>query len=255
MMDGLISLGKSRLMAWAGAYLLLVGAIGVEVDWGRAIRPALTLPSEEAAAPANYQIAGEFGLAILEQGFAETTARPMLTPTRRLSASANPTKQSMRKGQFILLGALITGGSSIALLRDVATGKATRVEQGKDVKGITVAHVFPDKVTLRQQDETEELVLKIQPMNAQSAPRLAPGQPVAAPPMQAALPSPQPAPVASPPPAAAAVAPVAPAPAAAPKGPFPTGGLNDGKGGYLTPEDLMRRNMNKQRAAAGLPPL
>jgi hypothetical protein len=130
----------------------------------------------------------------------------------------------MQKGQFILLGALIIRGKSIALLREVATGKSTRVEQGKEIKGITVANIYPEKVLLTQGGETEELVLKIQPAAKQpTAPKVMPIQPQAQAAPQAAPGTPQNS------------APVTAAP--------PDGGGD--------PQSLI----NRRRAARGLPPV
>ena len=133
------------------------------------------------AARADYPVQPEFILPPLEQDFAETTARTMFTPVRRPPPPPlppEPPKPAMRKGQFVLLGALITRDKNIALLREIATGKATRVEQGKEIKGIMVSDVLPEKVTLTQYDDTEELVLKIQSAPSHPVtPQSAPGQP------------------------------------------------------------------------------
>lgn len=160
-----VSLRIVRVVGWGLAYLALAGAIGLELDWGRRIHPSLPIRKPTPAARVDYPIQPEFTLLPLEQGFAETATRPVFTSARRPPpppAPPAPPKPAMQKGQFVLLGALITKDKSIALLREVATGKATRVEQGKEIKGITVANVLPEKVTLTQYDDSEELVLKIQ---------------------------------------------------------------------------------------------
>lgn len=247
---------RIKLVAWLAAYAVLAGVIGTEVDWGRAFQATPVLPKPELAPRPDVPIAPEFALPPLEQAYAETTVRPMLLPSRRPALSANQAQSAMRKGQFVLLGSLITGGSSIALLRDVANGKTFRVEQGKEIRGITVATVLPERVILRQQDDSEELTLKIQPAVAA---RTMPGQPAPLPqPPMPIIPPPQPAPVAAPAlipaptPARTAAPPSAPAVA---KAPPPVGGMSDGKGGFLDPADLFKLGINKRRAAAGLPPL
>lgn len=217
-----VNLWIVRVIGWGLVYLALAGAIGLELDWGRRIHPSLPVPKPTPAARADYLIQSEFALLPLEQGFAETTARPAFTPVRRPPPQPAPPKPAMQKGQFVLLGALITKDKSIALLRDVATGKATRVEQGKEIKGVTVASVYPEKVVLTQYDDTEELVLKIQ-----SSPK-----PLAAPnvatPTQASRPQPvsQPVPQPAPPPAAS-----------------------------MPPAELGRTLINERRASHGLPPI
>jgi len=182
------------ITSWGLAYIALAGIIGLELDWGRRIHPSLPLPKQIPAARLDYQVQPEFTLLALEQGFAETTARPMFTPARRPPplAPSVQAKPAMQKGQFTLLGALITKDKSIALLREVATGKATRVEQGKEIRGITVSSIFPEKVILTQHEDTEELVIKIQPQaKPLTAPKLlaAPGVPAANQPQPASQPA------------------------------------------------------------------
>jgi len=162
---------------WGSAYFILAGVIGLELDWGRHIYPPLPVPKPVPAARVDYPVQPEFTLPPLEQGFAETTARPMFTPVRRPPPPSVQEKSTMQKGQFALLGALITRDKSIAMLRDVSSGKATRVEQGKEIRGMTVTRIDPEKVMLTQDGETEELVLKIQPSaKPLAAPKAAPAQ-------------------------------------------------------------------------------
>lgn len=211
-----------KSFGWGLVYLALFVAIGLELDWGRRIRPALPEPKSTPAARVDYPIQPEFSLPPLEQGFAETTARPVFVPVRRPPPPPAPPKPAMQKGQFVLLGALITKEKSIALLREVATGKATRVEKGKEIKGITVADIFPEKVVLTQYDDTEELALKIQPLPKSAAPGSA-----AKAPQQASQQAPQ----------AAAGAPSSGAPGAA------AGGVD------------AQSMINRRRATRGLPPI
>lgn len=181
-------------IGWGMVYLALVGVIGLELDWGRRIHPPLPAPKPMLAARVDYPVQPEFTLPTLEQGFAETTARPMFTPVRRAPPPpAMLAKGTMQKGQFALLGALITQDKSIAMLRDISSGKAIRVEQGKEIRGMTVTMIDPEKVILTQDGETEELVLKIQPSaKPLAAPKAAPAQqpvqPQAVPPAAAGTP-------------------------------------------------------------------
>lgn len=166
-----------RVIGWGLVYLVLAGAIKLELDWRQRNYPSLPVPKPVPAARVDYPIQPEFTLLPLEQGFSETTARPMFTPFRSPPPPPAQAKPAMQKGQFVLLGALTTKDKSIALLRDVATGKAMRVEQGNAIKGITVSNVYPEKVILTQYDDNEELVLKIQQMPKQfAAPNVVPNQ-------------------------------------------------------------------------------
>lgn len=217
-------------IGWVLVYLALAGALGMELDWGRRIHLPIPAPKPTPAARADYPIQPEFTLLPLEQGFTETTARPVFTPVRRPPPPPEPPappRPTMKKGQFVLLGALITKEKNIALLREVATGKVMRVEQGKEIKDITVGNVLPEKVTLTQYDDTEELVLKIQPMSnhlvtPQAVPRQS-GQPVQQP---------------------GQAVPQAPADT-------PASGVPGAAAGSVDPQS----RINRRRAAHGLPPI
>lgn len=233
MADSRLNSGARMAIIWGLAYLILASVVGLELDWGRHFLPTLPAPKPVSAAPANYPVQPEFTLPPLEQGFAETTARPAFTSVRRPPPPPEPPKPAMRKGQFVLLGALITGDKNIALLHNVATGKAMRVEQGKEVNGITLAAVLPEKVVLTQYDDSEELVLKIQqasnhPITPNAAPKQAGQQP-----RQPGQPK-QPGKTAPQPPADA---PVIAAPEGAVEG--------------IDPQS----RINRRRAARGLPPI
>lgn len=151
--------GNMTAICWGLVYLALAGVIGLESGVHRQVAVPTPLP----AARADNSLQPRFSLLPLQQGFAETTARSIFVPSRRSSISAVQAMPAMQPGQFILLGSLITPDKRIAMLREVATGKVMRVEQGKEIRGIMVASVYPEKVILTQGDGTEELALKIQP--------------------------------------------------------------------------------------------
>jgi len=95
----------------------------------------------------------------------------------------------MRKDQFILDGIIITKDKNIALLREVATRKMVRVELGQEINGMQIEKLERDKITFKQGDEREELLLKIKtgpskpgrPASPQTPAVPLPGAPVAAP--------------------------------------------------------------------------
>jgi len=85
----------------------------------------------------------------------------------------------MKKGQFVLVGVLITPTQRSALLRDVQTNKTETVALVGVVRGITLGEVEPTRVLLRQGAESEELLLNVQtgprpPMSAQAPPGVPP---------------------------------------------------------------------------------
>jgi hypothetical protein len=156
-----------------------------------------------------------------EQEYAETGARPLFTPTRRpapVLAQANA--GTMAKGQFILTGVISAGGMKIALLREKSSGRVVRVEQGKDVNGITVAQIEPEQVTLAQGGDHEVVPLVVAKAAAPTAssplPAPAPAGPFAPPVMPAPNAAPGANPAARPPGAVTQ-------PAANPAGTIPPG--------------------------------
>jgi hypothetical protein len=106
----------------------------------------------------------------------------------------------MVRGQFILVGVLITPRQRSALLRDAKTNKTETVALGGVVRGMTLGEAESSRVFLHQGAETEELTLNVQ--TGPKPPSAAQAQAVATPPPA--------------PPAVQASAPVAPLPPAKP---------------------------------------
>ena len=147
--------------------LLLLVTIGIEIDWGRRIISPLPQPKPQETKLALAPLHPEFGLPPLEPTYAGVLERPLFVPTRRPPPPpppAVPPKPAMKKGQFVLVGVIFTKDKKVALLREIASGKVSRVEQGKEINGILVASMEREKVILKQWDDQEEIVLKIQPM-------------------------------------------------------------------------------------------
>ena len=198
-----------------------------------------------------------------EQEYAETGARPLFSPTRRPApALAQANVGSMAKGQFILTGVISAGGMKIALLREKASGRVVRVEQGKDVNGITVAQIEPEQVTLAQGGDQEVVPLLVT-KGAPAAPTPAvPAAPVAAGPFAAPA-APNPAPGANPaarPPGPAVAQPAPLSSATAPPGTNPNllfgprpGGLTPGNS-YIPPAPDPTTGTQPNSQAAPLTP-
>lgn len=165
------------------ASLLLV-ALGIEIDWGRRISLPLPQPKLQDTKLVLAPLQPEFGLPPLDPTYAAMLERPLFVPTRRPPPPPPPVvppKPAMRKGQFILVGVILTKEKKIAFLREIANGKVLRVEEGKEINGILVSSMEKEKIILKQWDDQEELVLKIQPMPKMpptaQVPPMAPGQP------------------------------------------------------------------------------
>ena len=170
--------------------LLLIGTIGTELGWGHRVNVLLPQPKPQKNRPVVLPLQPEFVLLPLDQSYTEILARPLFVssrrplppkfvPRQRSPSSAatrrppppptpppvpvviEPPKPTMRKGQFILDGIIITKDKNIALLREVATRKMVRVELGQEINGMQIEKLDRDKITFKQGDEREELVLKI----------------------------------------------------------------------------------------------
>ncbi len=165
--------------------LLLALTIGIELGWGHRISLPLPLPKPQKTRIAALPLPPEFGLPPLEQTYTEMLGRPLFVPARRPPSPPVPVglpQSTMRKGQYILVGVIIDNGKNIALLREVAGGKMLRVEQGKEINGMQLEKLEPEKITLKQGEEREEVVLKIKSMLKTSQPvpsgtSSVPGQP------------------------------------------------------------------------------
>lgn len=232
-----------KVLIWFALCVALLLAILLELGISRSTK----IPSARGVTPMKVTpivLLSELGLPPLET-YKETTARPLFTPTRQPAPPALPVtamaapKPAMKRGQFMLVGVTITKDKNIALLREVAGGKTVRAERGQVINGLTVEKVEPEKVTLRFEGETEEVVLKIA-----TGPRLPP-----TPQPQTFLPNPavpnqlvpnQPVPQPGQP---MPVQPLQPAPPQ----PTPQAGAQE--------QEAMQSLINRRRALRGLPPL
>ena len=115
----------------------------------------------------------------VDQVYPETVNRPLWIPTRRPAPTAVATPAaSFPKGQYILQGVIVAGGTRTAMLKEKTSGRIHRVEKGRDVNGIQVAEIEAESVTLAQGDEREVIELRVQRPGGPGAPP--PPAPVAA---------------------------------------------------------------------------
>lgn len=190
---------KYLAIALALAALLLAGVLLWEWERGLALeRDLRKMRNIPVTAIRAQNILPEFSLPAADTGFPELIARSLFSVNRRSSASASKGGvAAMKKGQFVLVGVLITPKQKSALLRDVQTNKTETVAMASAVRGMTLGEVEPSRAVLHQGAESEELTLNVQtgPKSAVSARPPAPPAP--------------PTPVATPPapPASAASAP------------------------------------------------
>ena len=214
---------RDRYMAMflAVMSLILLGVLLWEWEQGKKLeRELLKMRTLPVTAVPPQKVLPEFTLPNKESGFPEMLARPVFSVSRRPSNVAAKDAGAMKKGQFVLVGVLISPGTRAALLRDATTGKVQTVSQSAVVRGMTLAQVQPDRAVLRLSDESEELSLNVQTGPKLVAPQrvpVAPGQP--APGLPGVPPAPAPGvPVTAPKPQLSASL---PAPAAAASAPQP----------------------------------
>ncbi|MGV8803664.1 MAG: hypothetical protein ACWA6Y_01720 [Polaromonas sp.] len=210
-------------MFLAAMSLLLLGVLLWEWEQGKQLeRELLKMRTLPVTAVPPQNILPEFTLPNKDTGFPEMLARPVFSASRRPPSVAAKDAGAMKKGQFVLVGVLISPGTRAALLRDVATGKVQTVGQSAVVRGMTLAQVQPDRAVLRLSDESEELSLNVQTGPKLVAPQrvpVAPGQPAPGLPGIPPAPAPSAPALASQPQAPASA--IAPAPAVAASRPQP----------------------------------
>ncbi len=220
-------IGRERYLALALAAisLILLSVLLWEWEQGKNLeRDLLKMRKLPVTAVPPQKILPEFSLPDKETGFPELLSRPVFSVSRRPSGSANKDAGAMKKGQFALVGVLISPGQKSALLRDVVTNKTETVALIGVVRGLTLGDVKADRVILRQGAESEELMLNVQTgpklpvaMKNQAAPSVVPAPPIPATPAPAAvLPAAKPA---SAPASAPTALPAASAATAAPQTP------------------------------------
>lgn len=144
--------------------LVLCGVLYWEWEGGRQLEQELTQLRRVPVTPVSVQaVLPEFVLPDAESGFPEMISRSLFTVSRRSSgASVKGGRGAMKKGQFALVGVLVTPSQRSALLRDVQTNKTETIAAGGLVRGMTLGEVDSGRVVLRQGAESEELVLNVQ---------------------------------------------------------------------------------------------
>ena len=169
----MIELLRRNPLIAALAALCAVLAVVVVVELATIGRPSrAAVPRKVAAGEA--KLLPSVAAVSPEQAYPETAARPLWIPTRRPAPPAAAQQASLARGQYVLQGVTIAGGTRIALLREKTSGRIHRIEQGKEVNGMQVAEVQAEKVTLAQGGEREVLELQVQKPSAPGTPGIPP---------------------------------------------------------------------------------
>lgn len=160
------TLGREKYLAiaLASASVLLAGVLIWEWQQGLSLERDLRKLGNIPVTPVPPQnILPEFKLPPEETGFPELVSRSLFSLNRRSSAvAAKGGVSAMKKGQFVLVGVLITPRQKSALLRDVQTNKTETVAAAAVVRGMTLGDVESSRVVLRQGTDSEELILNVQ---------------------------------------------------------------------------------------------
>ena len=150
-------------VALSVAVVLVLGILFLEWQQGLQLQHELTKMRSLPVTPVPTQkILEEFNLPNVEAGFPEFLSRSLFAVSRRSSASAGKGVSAMKKGQFVLVGVLVTPKQRSALLRDVQTNKTETIALLSVVRGMTLGEVESTRVVLRQGAESEELILNVQ---------------------------------------------------------------------------------------------
>lgn len=182
------------LLAWILVNAVLALAIGRELGWGEKLHPPMPVPVVHSSAPVEVALDPDFRLPAREKTYAATLERPLFVPSRSEAPPAPPPPPppppTMQKGQFQLLGTIITDEMRVAIVKEISSGKERQIVQGFTINGLQLEMVEADRIVFTQYEDREEIRLKIQrsaapvakpvsaPQGRQSArPRAAPAIP------------------------------------------------------------------------------
>jgi hypothetical protein len=220
---------QAEIAFWTLLCAGLAGGIGIETDRGRRWEWPQQLTAEAKAAFDPPALTDPYHLPSADQ-FLETAARPVFVATRRPAPAATAPEAEqprMKRDQFALSGVTISPEGKFAYLVEKSGNRALVVREGREINGIKVMDISPDRITLSQYGETEVVILK-----TVKAPAGTPTPPAQASAARLPVSATPPAATAAPPPAAtvpppsntaggpqpAATTPAAPTPAAPPAG-------------------------------------
>jgi hypothetical protein len=147
---------------WLVLFSSLIYGIGIETNWGRQWSWPVAAPETVAPDFTTPPLTVPFN-APAPDTLIEIALRPLFIVTRRPAAALpppEPPKPKMGKGQFFLTGTTIVPEGKFAHLVIIAGNKAVVVAEGKEINGIMVKTISPEKVVLTQFDDSETVVLK-----------------------------------------------------------------------------------------------
>ena len=165
-MMALTNIKSLALLVWVLVNALLALAIGRELGWGEKLHQSMPVPVVHPSAPVEVALYPDFRLPAREKTYAATLERPLFVPSRREAPPAPPPPPppppTMQKGQFQLLGTIITDEMRIAIVKEISSGKERQIVQGFTINGLQLEMVEADRIAFTQYEDREEIRLKIQ---------------------------------------------------------------------------------------------
>jgi general secretion pathway protein N len=130
--------------------------------------------SQPPAAAASSATERPFALPSLES-YAEVTARPLFSPSRRPAPPQVAQGRSLDAGSLVLSGIILTSEARLALVQPGKGAKTMRLSEGQEVQGWIVQSILPDRIVLRRGASEHEIKLRDDAQRAAAAPSGAPG--------------------------------------------------------------------------------
>jgi len=165
-MMALTNIKSLALLAWVLVNALLALAIGRELGWGEKLHQPMPVPVVHSSAPVEVALYPDFRLPAREKTYAATLERPLFVPSRSPAPPApsapSAPRPTMQKGQFQLLGTIITDEMRIAVVKEISSGKERQIVQGYTINGLQLEMVEADRIVFTQYEDREEIRLKIQ---------------------------------------------------------------------------------------------
>lgn len=165
-MMALANIKRLALLAWVLVNALLALAIGGELGWGEKLHQPMPAPVAHSSAPVEIALDPDFRLPAREKTYAATLERPLFVPSRSPAPPApsapSAPPPTMQKGQFQLLGTIMTDEMRIAVVKEISSGKERQIVQGFTINGLQLEMVEADRIVFTQYEDREEIRLKIQ---------------------------------------------------------------------------------------------
>jgi hypothetical protein len=153
---------------WALLFGALAAGIGLETDWGQQWQWPVDEVAQQAAVLTNSELTEPYRLPSADV-FIDVAMRPIFVFTRQPPPPLpppEPPKPAMKKDQFVLTGVTIVPEGKFAFLIEKVGGKTRVATEGKEINGIMVKEIRPDRVVLTQYDDTEVLALRVSKASA-----------------------------------------------------------------------------------------